>query len=194
MALTRRTILKYGLASATLLAAGGAGLGLQSTVERTPSQPLKALDPTEYSILAAVADRVCPSIDGQPTAADLDIAAQVDHLLSTLDPGTQAELKGVLRLLENALPGLLLDGRSTTFTAATPEAQDSTLRSWQHSRIYIRRSGYKAIRNLCAASYYADPRTYASAGYPGPPDFSSFAPAPPTDAEDTTDTTREEPG
>jgi hypothetical protein len=194
MAITRRTILKYGLGGATLLAAGGIGLGLQPTVLRAPSKPLKALDETEYSILAAVADRVCPHQDGQPTATDLDIAGQVDHLLSTLDPGTSTELRSVLRLLENAVPGILFDGRISTFTASSAETQDATLRSWQHSRILLRRSAYKAIRNLCAASYYSDPRTYPFAGYPGPPQLSTINPDPEPPPSEASGSSTEEAG
>ena len=86
MAINRRTVLKYGLGGAGLLSLGTLGLGMQGTVLRTPSGPLKALDTTSYSVLAAAAERLCPQGDGFPSTAELDIAMQVDGLLATLSP------------------------------------------------------------------------------------------------------------
>jgi len=54
MAISRRTILKYGLGGAVVLALGGIGLALRDTVRRQAKQPLKVLNEREYSILWAV--------------------------------------------------------------------------------------------------------------------------------------------
>lgn len=170
MSVRRRTVLKAGFAGAAALAVGGLGLGLQGTALRAPSRPLRALNEAEYSVLAAIADRVCPGGGGFPSAASLGVAESVDELLATLDPATAGEIRLLLRLLENALPGLLLDGRSRPFTACTPAQQDEALRAWQLSTLSVRRSGYKVLRSLCASAYYADPRVFAACGYGGPPD------------------------
>jgi hypothetical protein len=173
MSIPRRALLKYGLGGAGLLTLGGVGLALQGSVLRAPNAPLQALDPVEYSVLFAVADRVCPGQGAHPAAHAIDVAGAVDALLATLDPATTGEIKLLLRLLENALPGALLDGRVRPFTACSPEQQDATLAAWQHSAILVRRAGYKVLRALCASTYYADPRSFAGSGYPGPPDFSA---------------------
>jgi hypothetical protein len=47
--------------------------------------------------------------------------------------------------------------------------QDAHLRSWETSRLAVKRTGFQAMKRLCCAVYYSDPRTYASVGYPGPP-------------------------
>ena len=89
---------------------------------------------------------------------------------------------------------MLLDGRATPFTLLGPAEQDAVLDDFRTSRIPIRRSVYKALRGLIAASYWGDPRLYAAAGYPGPPDYKAVmrareaAAAPPDDAAGTEDT------
>jgi hypothetical protein len=172
MAITRRTLLTYGLGGAGLLMVGGVGLGLRPSVITPSSTSLSSLDELEYSILRAVAGRVCPGGHGYPSADEVGVAERVDALLITLDDVTVGEIKLLLRLLENALPGLLLDGRVQTFTASSEVEQDRVLEAWRTSRVYVRRGGFSALRGLCASSYFSHPSTYAGSGYPGPPDFS----------------------
>ncbi|MCB9681636.1 MAG: gluconate 2-dehydrogenase subunit 3 family protein [Alphaproteobacteria bacterium] len=174
MALTRRGLLGVGLGGAALLAVGGIGVALRPTVLREPAMPLQALSPRAFSVLAAVADRVCPGGDGAPTAAAVHVAEKVDALMATLPSAVAAELEQALMLLENALAGLVLDGRPRTFTASTPAQQDVILATWRDSSLQLRRQVYRAVRGLTAAAYHGSPETYASVGYPGPPDFSAF--------------------
>jgi len=171
MHLSRRTVLRYGLGGALLLAAGGTGLALQTTAPREPRAPLQVLDARTYAILAAVADRIAPERDGFPAASELQVAEKIDALLATSDPALGAEVKQVLLLLENALAGFVFDGRARPFTKLAPEAQDEVLRAWQSSALHVRRTAYNALHGLCAAAYYASPAIYARVGYPGPPDF-----------------------
>jgi len=175
MPLSRRTLLKYGLGGTLLLAAGGAGVAFQQTRLRTPATELQVLDQRTYSILAAVADRITPAGDGFPSAAELQVAEKVDALLATLHPAVGEEIRQALLLLENALAGLVLDGRSRPFTRLPPDAQDETLRAWQNSRLTVRRTAFTALHGLCAAAYYASPAIYRLVGYPGPPDFRGAA-------------------
>jgi hypothetical protein len=183
MATSRRNLLTGGLAAAALLAAGGVGLALRPGAP--PPQPaiLLALTPQQYGILVAVAARICPGGDGTPTATEIGVAGKVDALLSTMHPADAAELGQGLLLIENALVGLLLDGRVTPFTLLGPAEQDEVLDTFRTSRIPIRRSVFKALRGLIAASYWGDPRMYATAGYPGPPDYASLMQARDAEAE-----------
>lgn len=174
MAISRRTLIRYGLGGACLLGIGGAGLALQPTRIRTPSGRLRALDERTFSILAAVADRIAPSGNGFPTAASLGVAENIDALLVRSDPALVDEVKQLLLLLENGLAGLVFDGRIRTFTSLSPEDQDAVLLAWRRSSLSLRRTGYKALHGLCAAAYYASPEVYERLGYPGPPDFGNF--------------------
>lgn len=167
---TRRNVLKFGIAGAALLALGGVGLGLRGTVRHAPKAPLLVFDEVEFSVLWAVAERVCPANGAFPAASTVGVAEKIDALMASLDPGTQAETKAVLRLVENALPGLLLDGRFTTFTGSSPAAQDAVLEGMRTSRLHLRRTMFKALGGLVGATYYAQPEVWGAVGYPGPPD------------------------
>jgi hypothetical protein len=171
MGLSRRSLLGLGVAGAAVLALGGTGLALQSTVMRTPAAPLRALSPRAFSILAAIVDRICVPGPGMPAPAELQVAEGIDGLLATMDPATVAELEQGLLLFENALTGLLLDGRPRTFTSLAPDEQDAVIAAWRSSRLGLRRKVYKALRGIIAAAYHGNPATYAAVGYPGPPDF-----------------------
>ena len=173
--MNRRTVLKFGLSGAALMAVSGVGLGLRKGVLRAPAAPLQVLGPMEYSVLAAVADRMLPAGDGFPSAANLQVAEAVDTLLARSEPQVGVELQQLLGLLENALVGLLFAGPATPFTALSTTQQDAVLQAWKDSRLTVRRMGFRVLRSLCLSTYFSNPATYALVGYPGPPDFSSIA-------------------
>lgn len=178
MAFSRRNLLKFGLAGTALLALGGTGLALQQTVTREPRSPLRALTPRQFSVLAAVADRICPATGSLPSAWDLDVPEKVDALLARKAPADAEEFGLVLDLLENALAGLLLDGRFSTFTGASPDAQDAILRGMASSMLTPRRTMFAALRGLCTASYWSDPRASTHLGYTRPNFGNVGVPAP----------------
>ena len=84
-------------------------------------------------------------------------------------PATQGELRRLVRLFESAIGGLLLDGEARLFTTSTAAQQDRRLAAWARSRLPLRRTGYRALKRLVYASYYAAPETWAAIGYAGPP-------------------------
>lgn len=182
MAMSRRTVLKYGLGGAAVLALGGIGLAVRDTVKRQPHRPLQVLSARDFSILWAVAETLLPGAKAQgdtpafPTASDVRVAEKVDAFLARSDPGVQTEVRQVLGLLENALAGSLFDGRFQSFTASDPQAQAQALDAWRHSKLQVRRTAFRALHGLCAAAYYASPEVYPSVGYPGPPSYGNFAP------------------
>jgi len=166
--------LKKTVAGAALLAAAGSvPLALRRTKvrEAAKGRPLQFFTPAEYSIWAAVADRVLaeekPS--GAPTASGLDVAGRADAFLAPLPQADRKDLKQLLALFDNALFSVLGGGPPRPFTAMSPDDQDAHLRRWQTSRLAIQRTGYQAMKRLCCALYFSAPETYASVGYPGPP-------------------------
>ena len=176
--MSRRTWIRRGLLGGAVLALGGATVLAGERGKRVPPQaPLKALDPESYSVLSAVAERMVPPAPGFPRPRAIHVVEHVDTVVSRLEDADQRDLTRVLHLLENALPGLLLDGRLVPFTRLDPARQDRVLLGWRDSRLALRRSAYKVIRSLVLAAYYATPATYAAVGYPGPPDVSGMVPA-----------------
>src|SRR5712691_3302367 len=141
---SRRTFLKTGLLGGFVLSIGGAGFLLARSTRQValPDQPLAVLDPTEYSVLQAVAGRLIPQRAGFPTVEQVGVALNADGILLRADPSARKEVKQLLKLFENALAGFVFGGRLRPFTQLAPEDQDAVLREWQNSRLEIRRTGF----------------------------------------------------
>ncbi len=168
----RRSFLRKGLFGAALLALGGAGLALYPGKHlASPLRGLRVLDERGFQVMVAVAARVVVG----PGADPIRIAHGVDEALARAAPESQADLVKLLGLFENALPGLLLDGRASPFTRLDGAAQDRVLEQWRDSRLAVRRSGFHALRRLCLGVYYAEPSAWPSIHYAGPPDLGGFA-------------------
>ena len=166
---TRRQLIQVSIGGAVVVAAGGgAALLLQDTVLRSPRRALRVLTGDQFSILAAVADRIAPANGDFPSAWEVFVPEKVDELLSRVHPANAAEIGQALGLLESPAAGLVLDGRTSTFTGSSGEEQDAILAAWRASDITVRRKAFKAINGLCNAAYYASPEIYPHVGYPGP--------------------------
>lgn len=169
---SRRHFLKRGLIGGALLASGAVGLGLWPTRRaHAPRRELQVIDERQFAVLAAVAARIVQA----PGADPIDIAHRVDAFCACGSLEARRDLGRLLRLLDNGLAGLLLDGQLRPFTAASPGEQDARLQAWRDSRIAVRRSGYQVLRKLTTGAHYSSPTTWASVGYPGPPTISQPA-------------------
>lgn len=169
---SRRGFLKIGLIGTGVAAAGGVGLALRRTVLReAPAAGLKVLSEREYSVLAAVADRICPALgEGAPGATKLDVARKADEIFATLPQAVQKEFKILLGVFESALTGALFGERIRPFTQLSPEEQDEVLEAWRDSSVAFRRTAFRALSGLAKSIYWGEPQTWARVGYGGPPD------------------------
>jgi hypothetical protein len=150
---------------------GGGTLALLPTKDVVAlSGTLAVLEPRGFQVLAAVAKRVVP--DTVDAAA---VAHGVDDLLQRGPPEVQADFNKLLGLFENALPGLIFDGRVLPFTRLSPESQDRVLWSWRDSRFALRRTGYHALRRICLAVAYGDEATWPALGYSPPSGLNAIA-------------------
>ncbi|HEY6104886.1 MAG TPA: gluconate 2-dehydrogenase subunit 3 family protein [Anaeromyxobacteraceae bacterium] len=166
----RRDFLKKGLVGGLLLAAGG-GVFLATRRTRAAAGlgPLQVLTPEEATVVLAVANRLVPERVGFPRPIEVGVPRKVDAVVAGLHTGTQKEIRRLLNLFEGAVAGFLFEGQLRTFTACSPWEQDDRLRGWAHSRVTLRRSGFRALKKLVTAAYYASPETWPAIGYPGPP-------------------------
>ncbi len=167
---SRRSVLKKGLFGGAVLALGGVGLALRGSVMLdAPKDGLRVLSLREYSVLHALANRLIPPREGFPNIDTVNAVVNADRALTRVDEAARAELRQLMGLFENALPALLFGGRLTPFTQLSSADQDAVIREWQDSRLIVRRAGINALRTLLMAGYYASPLSWASLGYPGPP-------------------------
>jgi hypothetical protein len=164
--MNRRGFLKTTLTGGLVLAGAGTGLALwPSELTARPTRPLRATDAREFAILAAVAARTVAA----PNADAVEIAHRVDELIGLQAPEARADFKQLLRLLDNALAGLIFDGRPKPFSRLMPASQDAALIAWRESRLGTRRRGYQVLRKLTQAAWYGAPAGWEVTGYPGPP-------------------------
>lgn len=168
---SRRTLLKGSVGGAVLLGIGGVGLSLQSsTLDPAPSEELHALTLAEYSIVCAVARRVCPRPRADVPGPDaIGVGLLADRALARAAPEALADVKTVLALFENGLTGALFFERVRPFTALSGEDQDRVLLAWRDSRVALRRTVYRALSSLATSLYFGDARVWPGLGYPGPP-------------------------
>jgi hypothetical protein len=134
---------------------------------------LRVFDATEASILAAVADAVLAIEPGGPSPDRVGVVGRIDDLLALSPPEVQKEFCRLLRLFENGGIGLVTGTGATSFTASSTGAREARLAAWQQSRIALFRTGYQAMKRLCAAAYYSSSAAWPSIGYPGPPEILS---------------------
>jgi hypothetical protein len=172
--LDRRELVRRGLVGTILIAAAGAaGAFWWPTRHRKPRSGLRVFDETEASILSAVAATVLGIEPGAPSSDEVDVVGRVDALLALSPVAVRREFARLLRVFENGATGLLTATGWTSFTAASPASREARLRAWQTSRIALFRTGFQAMKRLCAACYYSSPVSWAAIGYPGPPDILS---------------------
>jgi hypothetical protein len=165
----RRRFLVKGIAGFVLLSLGG---GTWLATRRTaplPAGALRVFSAEEAAVLLAISERMIPEGPGFPRPRELGLVERIDGIAAMANATDQGELRKLVRLFESALGGLLLDGDPRLFTASTPARQDRRLRAWGSSRIALRRTGYRALKRLVYAAYYASPEVWPAVGYPGPP-------------------------
>jgi hypothetical protein len=173
--LSRRTLVKTGLAGLGLAVAGGLGLGLQKTLLRAGTPPLKVLDPAEYAVLVAIADRLCPALGaGAPGASAVKLAEQLDGMLQRTDIEMQKGIKMALKLVDNALTGALTGERLVPFTKLSAEDQDRSLNGWRNAESGFRRTVFGGIAGAVSSVYWANKQTWQRIGYKGPPDVAGL--------------------
>lgn len=169
--ISRRGVIKAGLLGTAAFMLGGASLAMRRgvLVEPLPAG-LRVLNHREYSVLTAIADRICPAMgEGAPGARALDVASMIDRRLAMSEADMQGAIKLLLNLFENALTGVLFGERFKPFTELDAAAQDRVLAQWRASTVGFRRSAYGALNGLIASTYFGDPRTWKRIGYDGPP-------------------------
>jgi hypothetical protein len=169
--LSRRALLRGGIAGAALVALGGLGVALQpSRLRDLPKSGLKVLSPEEYATMAAIAERTCPRNDPRfPSASEMGVAEIADAMFENAEHDVREGLKTGLRIVESGLAGAVFLERVRPFTQLSGEDQDRTLLAMRESRVGIRRTLYAALTSLTSSIYYGDPRSWPIIGYPGPP-------------------------
>lgn len=106
----------------------------------------------EIRTLASLAETFVPGVDGARIG---ELAAQA--LVRAADPAQVAQLRLVLRLLEQPLANLAMAGRLAGLTAMTIPDRERLMLRWAHSPLALKRSGFQALRKLLLFLAYSAP-------------------------------------
>lgn len=164
----RRTLLRLGVASATVLAiVGGAAALMQAGLNEGS---LSASGREVFRAVGrAVLDASLPA-EGPARQAALDgLLHRVDQLTLALPPHAQNELSQLLSLLASTPGRRLLAGLGETWPTATDVEIQQALQGMRMSGLALRQQAYAALHEITAAAYFSDASTWRQLGYPGPP-------------------------
>ena len=163
----RRTLLKLGALSATVLVlAGGAATLIKSGLT---GGRLSASGREVFSAVGrAVLDKSIPADEGARQIALNGLLARIDTLVAGLPPHAQAELSQLLSLLASAGGRRALAGLSQPWAAAPVAAIQQALQGMRLSTLALRQQAYGALHDITASAYFSDEATWSLLGYPGP--------------------------
>ncbi len=166
----RRTLLKLGLVSGTVLAlAGGAAMLLQ------PGLVQGRLTDAGRALFIGVGRAILQGTLPQDAAAQRQalqaMADRVDILAQNLPPHVVAELSQLVGLLGTSAGRVALAGLSTGWLEAAPEQVAAALNDMRYSRLALRQQAYQALHEIVGGAYFSDESTWAVVGYPGPQDI-----------------------
>ena len=166
----RRTLLKLGLVSGTVLAlAGGAAALLQpGLVQGRLTEAGRALF---MGVGRAILQGTLPQDAAAQQQALAAMADRVDTLAQNLPPHVQAELSQLVGLLGSSAGRLALAGLANGWLRAAPAEVAAALDGMRYSRLQVRRQAYQALHEIVGGAYFSDESTWAVVGYPGPQDI-----------------------
>lgn len=167
MGTSRRTFLKLGGLAALAIAAGG---GIYRVTHAVPTrfvldgEARAAIDAIAVAMLAGA----LPADPAARAAALPALTARVHQAILGLPLTAQKEVQDLFGLLALGPVRRFLAGVPDEWSRAKPEAVAAFLQNWRLHRMQTLQTGYHALHDLVIGSWYADPSTWDSIGYPGP--------------------------
>jgi hypothetical protein len=163
----RRSLLKLGAVSATvLLLAGGAAALFQPGLQQGR---LTASAQAIFSSLArAFLDGTLPPNPVAQQAALAGLLQRIDVMVLGFPPHAQAELSQLLGILGTSLGRRTLAALPTDWHDASVAQVQDGLQLMRQSSLAMRVQSYQALHDIVGAAYFSDASTWATLGYPGP--------------------------
>lgn len=161
--LTRRQLIKAGLAGSVLLAGAAwwAAPPGDRPVPATAHEVLSARDAMLVGVLA-------PAMLGLPGVDVAAVVRGVDAALAALPDATRREVRQLFDLLENPWGRRWLAGVAEPWGEAPATAVAAFLGRWQQSRFALLRSGYQGLHALITAAWYGNPASWPALHYQRP--------------------------
>ena len=169
--LTRRQLIKVGIAGAALFAASR----YLDRPRAAPADAYRVLDENSAKIMRALIPVVLagslPGEEAPRARAAGEVLAAFDRAVSGLAPAVQAELAQLFSFLNFAPSRVAFAGLWAPLDETPREEIKAFLTRWRHSRFGLQRQSYEALTQLIQASWYDNPTSWHAIGYPGPPEL-----------------------
>lgn len=173
---TRRGILK-GTFLGSLAVVSGVSiwqLSLKESVDvlETDNYSYHFLTMDERLLLWAIIPAyLYPALQPNDDESKFIVLRNIDGAISGLPQSTQEELRQLFGLLSFQLSKAFVAGIWTRWNQASVDSLQFFLSSWQKSYLALLRTGYLGLHQIIVGSYYGEPMSWQSIGYPGPPQF-----------------------
>ncbi|MBK25333.1 MAG: hypothetical protein CME70_15165 [Halobacteriovorax sp.] len=159
----RRSFFKTGIVGAVIL---GGAYSLSNSLKSTPHPDYIFFDQEELAFMEIFSIVI---LKGTPLSrAELpELLKGIEAAILGLPPLVQKEVRELL-LLFKFRPGRWLMGRNAPWSAASEKEVDTMLNDLKYHSLPLLRGAYGALCELVNASFYANPKSWKSIGYPGP--------------------------
>lgn len=168
---TRRGFMQLSAGSAALLTVGGSFAALTGCSQRAAAPGYRLLRPAHLEFIAAIAPVILNKSYPGMLAEDAEnrLLTALDRLMGTLQHYAQKELVMLLDVMAVAPLRKLMGAPWSRWSEASTADIEAFLQDWKSSRIQLKRMGYGSLCKLVSICWYAQPETFVSSGYPGPP-------------------------
>lgn len=166
----RRRLLKYGLASAAIIAVAPFAVRRQPPAVAAGFVHLRERDVAIWRALipALLADAL-PEASAQREPLIAEILLRIDGALGLLRPPLRQATLDMLDFVDLAPPRGLSGGYWGRWRDASVAEASAVLESWSTSRLELLRACYRSLHDFVMGAWYAMPQSWSAIGYPGPP-------------------------
>lgn len=166
---SRRKFIFVGVAGAVAVGALAVAPRLKSNGATVKGASLMAEHSNMMRVLALALLGSALSPDAPARAAEIArTKTAIAGLIDNLPPSTRGEI-GDLFMLLSLKPARALLGYGGDWLEADAARVAQFLYELRDSTIAMKQQAYFALHDLVLGSFYADPQTWKSTGYPGPP-------------------------
>src|SRR5512132_2370593 len=168
---SRRRFLFTGVGGAVVLATAQwlrPAAAIDATVPIAPSLSPAGTD-IMHALVPAFLDGALPTDATEHRTAIDETVAAIAVAIEGLPPITRDELSTLFTLLAFAPVQYVIAGMNGPWRSASLAEASAFLTRLQKSRWSLKRTAYDALHQLTMAAWYANPRSWPSIAYPGPP-------------------------
>lgn len=186
---TRRGFLQLGLMGTATLALGSTVAtltGCTSPLEQNSEYKFLQHNDREFfaALIPVVLNKSFPGDLSHDAGIKRTLLA-LDDLIYTLQYHNRIQMRQLFDALSMAPIRVVAGAFWASWKDMSPEQINDFLIGWRDSMIPQKRMGYVALSKLIGISWYSQPESFVSTGYPGPP---TKIPTPVTKKTDTAST------